>query len=71
MKEINNWLSFLFRFDHWNIRSEDEHCFVECECGEELSAMGDNITWCEKCGLGYSTEFKCYRHPKWLKGGDA
>ena len=60
----------IFRKRTWNIESEDTHCYIKCECGNyELGfSAGDyKITWCDNCGRGYSTQFKAYKYPRFLK----
>ena len=42
-----------------NISHEDTHCFVECECGENLSVSDFQVTC--KCGLIYFTHFQVFR----------
>lgn len=42
------------------IHGEDAQCFVVCKCGETLSVSDYEIVKC-KCGIGYITEFSCYR----------
>ena len=67
---MTRWRRFtlwLFRREEWHTSGEDSQCFVTCCCGEELSASDNGLTWCPKCGTGYSTEFRCYRYPGWLR----
>jgi hypothetical protein len=68
MSRLKRILTRLIRYDYWDIRSEDTHCSVNCECGTQISAAEFDITWCSNCGAGYSTQFKCFKYPKWLKG---
>ena len=42
----------------FNIYSEDPHCVVQCDCGEELSISNYKIFICPKCGYGYRTNFE-------------
>lgn len=51
------------KWETGHIGSEDDHCHVYCECGEELSASASIVYECPKCGCGYITEFVCYRIP--------
>ena len=45
------------------ILAQDTHCFVICECGEELSASDHKITVCPNCGNSHFTQFQCFRIP--------
>lgn len=47
----------------YTLSGEDTHCFIECRCDEQFSASDAWITWCPKCGMGYSTEFRVYFYP--------
>lgn len=63
----------LFRKRIWNIGSEDTQCFVRCECvkddnrGYDLSIGDYSITRCPGCGRGYSTQFRAFKYPRFLK----
>ena len=67
MSRLRRWWLRLFRREYWDIGSEDTQCFVNCCCGENLSVSDHTVIWCPKCGAGYSTEFRCYRYPGWLR----
>ena len=58
-----NYLETDAEAGEWSISAQDTHCFVTCDCGEELSASDHKITTCPKCGNGYFTQFQCFRIP--------
>ena len=67
MSRLRRWWLYLFRRMQWDTSGEDTQCFVNCCCGERLSVSDYQVKWCPKCGAGYSTEFRCYRYPGWLR----
>ena len=71
MKNIKWLLVLLLRRESIRWRKgfasgEDVLCHVDCACGNCFSVSDHPITWCSQCGLGYNTEFRCYRYPTWV-----
>jgi len=48
-------------------QAEDTQCFIDCDCGNNMSIGDGWITWCPYCGRGYSTDFVVYCYPPTLK----